>query len=74
MGQATPATHHHLQKKAGVTTPLFHATCMGAKFYERTVPELVRQIARLDDNLERLVEVATPNSEATRSCAAAEGG
>ena len=34
----------------------FHLTRMGARFYEHTLPELVRQIARLNENLERLVE------------------
>ncbi len=34
----------------------FYNTRMGRTFYEHTVPELVRQIARLNDLLERLVE------------------
>jgi len=34
----------------------FHATRMGQQFYERTLPELVRQVARLADAVERLVE------------------
>lgn len=33
----------------------FHSTRMGARFYESTVPELVRQLTRLNDNLERLI-------------------
>ena len=33
----------------------FHQTRMGQQFYERTLPELVRQIERLNDLLERLV-------------------
>ncbi len=36
----------------------FHNTVMGQRFYEHTVPELVRQMVRLNENLERLVEVA----------------
>ena len=36
----------------------FYATRMGARFYEHTVPELSRQISRLNDNLERLIEAA----------------
>ena len=34
----------------------FYATKMGHRFYEHTVPELVRQLARIADLLERLVE------------------
>ena len=37
-------------------TPFFQ-TRMGARFYEHTMPELVRQITRLNDLLERLVVV-----------------
>ncbi len=37
----------------------FHATRMGHRFFEHTVPELVRQRARLNDNLERLSRVPT---------------
>ena len=32
----------------------FYKTRMGQRFYERTVPELVKQLARLNDLLERL--------------------
>lgn len=32
----------------------FFRTPMGRTFFERTMPELVRQIARLNDNLERM--------------------
>ncbi len=35
-------------------TPFF-MTRMGQRFYEHTVPELVRQIERLNELLERLV-------------------
>ena len=34
----------------------FHQTRMGHAFYEHTVPELVRQLTRLNAVLERLVE------------------
>ena len=34
----------------------FHATRMGQRFYERTLPELVRQIERLNELLEKVVE------------------
>ena len=33
----------------------FHATRMGQRFYEHTVPELVSQIERLNQNLERMM-------------------
>lgn len=32
----------------------FFQTRMGQRFYEHTLPELVRQIARLNDLLERI--------------------
>lgn len=34
----------------------FFRTHLGHRFYEQTMPELVRQLARLNDNLERLIE------------------
>ena len=34
----------------------FHDTVMGRRFIEHTVPELVRQLTRLNDLLEKLVE------------------
>lgn len=41
----------------------FHATRMGARFYERTMPELVRQIARLAEAVEKLVGQHSPAAE-----------
>ncbi|NVJ09921.1 hypothetical protein HUW63_32440 [Myxococcus sp. AM001] len=38
--------------------PAFFQTYMGQRFYETTMPQLVRQLTRLNDNLERLVDVA----------------
>ncbi|GEL74884.1 hypothetical protein [Myxococcus virescens] len=38
--------------------PAFFQTYMGQRFYESTMPQLVRQLTRLNDNLERLVAVA----------------
>ncbi|MBU8900991.1 hypothetical protein KRR26_35890 [Corallococcus sp. M34] len=38
--------------------PSFFQTYMGQRFYETTMPQLVRQLTRLNDNLERLVVVA----------------
>ncbi len=34
----------------------FHATRMGVRFYEHTVPELTRQLERLTAVLERIAE------------------
>lgn len=34
----------------------FHATRMGRQFYEHTLPELVRQLQRLNEVLGRLAE------------------
>ena len=34
----------------------FHATRMGQRYYERTLPELVRQLERLNEVLEKMVE------------------
>lgn len=34
----------------------FHTTRMGHTFYEGTMPALVQQLVRLNENLERLVE------------------
>ncbi len=42
----------------------FHQTPMGRRFYESTMPELVRELARLNKNLERLIP---PAEEPTRS-------
>ncbi|WP_434345655.1 hypothetical protein ACN6A1_27180 [Myxococcus virescens] len=38
--------------------PAFFQTYMGQRFYETTMPQLVRQLTRLNDNLERLVAAA----------------
>jgi hypothetical protein len=40
----------------------FHATRMGARFYEHTLPELVRHVARLADAVERLAN-STPDRQ-----------
>ncbi len=37
--------------------PPFYRTVMGHRFYDATVPNLVAQLARLNDNLERLLKV-----------------
>lgn len=36
----------------------FFRTRMGHTFYESTMPSLVRELGRLNDNLERLVAIA----------------
>ncbi|RJS14247.1 hypothetical protein DRW03_35335 [Corallococcus sp. H22C18031201] len=38
--------------------PSFFQMYMGQRFYETTMPNLVREMRRLSDNLERLVAVA----------------
>jgi hypothetical protein len=44
----------------------FYRTQMGHRFFEHTMPELVRQITRLNDLLERmLVERATTTATPT---------
>jgi len=45
----------------------FYRTQMGHRFYESTAPSLVRELARLNDNLERLLELVerdAPQDEA----------
>jgi hypothetical protein len=39
-----------------VTGVPFHLTRMGARYFEHTLPELVRQLVRLNQNLERLAD------------------
>ncbi len=46
-------------------TPFFR-TRMGQAFYERTMPELVKQIARLNELLEQLVRQLDPTGEEDR--------
>ncbi|MCA9608352.1 MAG: hypothetical protein KC619_22235 [Myxococcales bacterium] len=39
----------------------FHSTRMGQRYYEHTLPELVRQLTRLNDLLEKaLTDEASP--------------
>ncbi len=38
----------------------FHRTNMGHQFYEGTMPALVKQLKRLNDNLERIYPKDTP--------------
>ncbi len=51
-----------------MSEPKFFQTRMGQRFYEHTVPELVRQLARLNDLVERLVAAQEgrekPNADA----------
>ncbi len=46
-------------------TPFFK-TRMGQQFYERTMPELAKQIARLNELLEQLVRQLDPTGEEDR--------
>ncbi|WP_141620342.1 hypothetical protein [Myxococcus sp. AB036A] len=47
--------------------PAFFQTYMGQRFYESTVPGLVRELKRLNDNMERLVAVAEQLAGKTQS-------
>jgi hypothetical protein len=41
----------------------FYRTQMGHRFYEATAPSLVRELARLNDNLERLVALVARDTQ-----------
>ena len=41
----------------------FFRTTMGHRFYESTMPSLVRELARLNTNLERLLAVVAPQGQ-----------
>jgi hypothetical protein len=41
----------------------FYRTQMGHRFCEATAPALVRELARLNENLERLLAVIEPNAK-----------
>ena len=43
-----------------MSDPKFFQTRMGHTYYEHTVPELVRQLARLNELLERLIAAQKP--------------
>jgi len=49
-----PRFVERLVGKRGGTMPQFFETMMGRKFYEGVMPELVRQMKRLNDNLEKV--------------------
>ncbi len=40
--------------------PPFYKTRMGEKFYCKTVPDMIRQLERLNDLLDRLVSAQDP--------------
>jgi hypothetical protein len=42
----------------------FYRTQMGHRFYEATMPTLVRELARLNENLERLLVAVEPKPAA----------
>jgi len=46
---------------------LFHATRMGRTYYERDVPELIRQLKRIGDGVEGLVELQVPEHSTAES-------
>ena len=51
----------------------FHRTQMGHRFYDHTVPELARNLARVADLLERLVVTLERNGEARAKADTPEG-
>jgi hypothetical protein len=52
----------------------FHLTHMGKRFYEATMPALVAQLERLNQNLERLTPVFAQNAATAALPAAAPPG
>ncbi|HXC53134.1 MAG TPA: hypothetical protein VN634_19760 [Candidatus Limnocylindrales bacterium] len=52
----------------------FHQTRMGHAFYEATMPGLVRELARLNANLEQLLVVAEVEGEKVATTAPADSG
>ncbi|WP_434345592.1 hypothetical protein ACN6A1_26785 [Myxococcus virescens] len=50
--------------------PAFFQSYMGQRFYESTMPNLVRELKRLNDNMERLVAVAEQLTEQKESSSA----
>lgn len=46
--------------------PEFCQTRMGQVFYEGTMPALVRELKRLNDNLEKLIEIQKPEEKCQR--------
>jgi len=46
-----------------MSEPKFFQTRMGQRFYEHTMPELVRQLERLNEMLERLTSQQKPPTE-----------
>jgi len=51
----------------------FHLTRAGRQFLEQTMPRLVEQVARLNANLERLLERESARSEHSDADAAPAG-
>lgn len=41
----------------------FFLTVMGRRYYEHTMPELVRQLERLNENIARLAEATEHNTK-----------
>jgi len=40
-----------------------HKTAMGRDFFDRNMPALVKQLSRLNDNLEKLIKQNEPKEE-----------
>ncbi len=45
----------------------FHSTRMAQRFYEATMPALVRELGRLNDNLERMLATRAPEEKVEES-------
>jgi len=52
----------------------FHETRMGAYFLERTMPELVKQLTRIADSLERMARESEVESPLSRTSSGSAGG
>lgn len=51
----------------------FHRTRMGQEFFNNTMPGLVKQLKRLNDNLEKLLKCEEGESEEPREAEQQEG-
>jgi hypothetical protein len=52
----------------------FHETRMGANFLERTMPELVKQLTRIADSLERMGRESEVESPLSTTSPGSAGG
>ena len=57
-----------------MSEPEFFQTRMGQKLYERTLPDLVRQLERLNEMLARIAEAAERQGQASRPTGGEQAG